>query len=308
MAGGIHTLTSGLANLARRRSRAGVDSIALSPRKPGAPAVDPAAARVRSGIAALLRGKRPLVEASPAPGPDSALFELAGAEVLEVAGERIFSIRREVADLLPDADVASDLAGALARLRGRDPEDVDPGLLPAIERELRDVVVMDLETTGFWGCPIFLVGLLFVEDGRLVTRQLLARDYAEEVLILRGAAGLLASRKLLVTFNGKSYDAPCLRERSVYHGIACGLDRLAHVDVLHPARRRWRGHFADCRLQTLERAVIGITRTGDVPSAEIPAAYHAFTANPDPEAMRPILHHGRVDLVTTAKLFAELAD
>ena len=69
--------------------------------------------------------------------------------------------------------------------------------------------------------------------------------------------------------------------------------------MLHPARRRWRGHFADCRLQTLERAVIGITRTGDVPSAEIPAAYHAFTANPD---------HGRVDLVTTAKLFAELAD
>jgi len=152
------------------------------------------------------------------------------------------------------------------------------------------------------------VGLLFVEDGRLVTRQLLARDYAEEALILRGTAGLLASRKLLVTFNGKSYDAPCLRERSVYHGVACGLDRLAHVDVLHPARRRWRGRFGDCRLQTLERSVIGITRTGDVPSAEIPAAYHAFTANPDPDALRPILHHGRVDLLTTARLFAELVD
>jgi len=299
-------LKEGLVDLARRRSEAGVAPSALRPRGVAAAHGGPAPARLRAGIAALLRGERP--EVAPAPVPSRAdLLELPGAELLEVAGRPVFSIRREVRELLPNADVEGELGAALGALRSADAGLVDPGLLPAMHRELRDVAVLDLETTGFWGCPVFLVGLLLREEGRLVTRQLLARDYAEEAHVLRGAAGLLASRKLLVTFNGKSYDVPCLRERGVLHGVAVDVDRLAHVDVLHPARRRWRDRFGDCRLQTLEQRVIGITRAGDVPSAEIPAAYHAFAATGAPDALRPILHHGRVDLLTTARLFAELA-
>jgi hypothetical protein len=267
-----------------------------------------ASARVRERIAALLRGEVQCDDpVRPADPEWHALLGIPGAEVVEAGGERVFSIRRNVDELLPGWDVGAELAGALERLRGCDPERVPRGLRPAIGRNLADLVVLDLETTGFWGCPVFLVGLLGVEGSRLVTRQLFARDYAEEAPILRAAARLLAGRKLLVTFNGKSYDAPCLRERCVHHGIACGLDRLAHVDVLHPARRRWRGRFVDCRLATLERSVLGITRAGDLASAEIPAAYHEFAASPDPQALRPILRHGRVDLVTTARLFARLA-
>jgi uncharacterized protein YprB with RNaseH-like and TPR domain len=235
------------------------------------------------------------------------LLELPGAELLDVAGARVFTVRRAVRDLLPGAEVAAQLFSSLRRLPRRDPERLDHGLHPAVGAELHDVVVMDLETTGFWGCPVFLVGLLFQEGGELVTRQLLARDYAEEALILRAAAELLASRKLLITFNGKSYDVPCLRERSVVHRVADRIRRLAHVDVLHPARRRYRGKFSDCRLQTLERSVLGITRTGDIPSAEIPAAYHDFVATRDGEALGPILHHGRIDLLTTIGLFVDLA-
>jgi hypothetical protein len=267
-----------------------------------------ATTRIRERIAALLRGESPRDDpVRPADPERRALLGIPGAELLEVGDERVFSIRRDVDELLPGADVRGELDAALDGLRGRDPEGVPRGLRPAIGRDLADLVVLDLETTGFWGCPVFLVGLLAVEGARLVTRQLLARDYAEEALILRSAARLLAGRKLLVTFNGKSYDAPCLRERAIHHGIACGLDHLGHVDVLHPARRRWRGRFADCRLGTLERSVLGMTRAGDLASAAIPAAYHAFAASPEPEALRPILRHGRVDLVTTARLFARLA-
>jgi hypothetical protein len=264
--------------------------------------------RIRAGIAALLRGERLHGEPpGPACAPGSTLLDVPGAELLEIGGERVFSVRRDVAELLPGTDFAAELGAALERLRARDPAEVPRGLRPAIGRDLADLAVLDLETTGFWGCPVFLVGILALEGGRLVTRQLLARDYPEEARILRGAGRLLAGRKLLVTFNGKSYDAPCLRERCGLHGVTCALDRLAHVDVLHPARGLWRGRFADCRLATLERSVLGMTRAGDLASAEVPAAYHAFAASPDPERLRPILRHGRVDLVATARLFARLA-
>lgn len=244
-----------------------------------------------------------LHRAAPFRGP----LRVEGGEVREVDGHPVFTVCRTAEDLQPGRDLAGDLRAALESLSARDPEDVDRGLRAAAGFAPADVAVLDLETTGFWGCPVFLVGLLLEEDGRLVTHQLLARDYPEEAGILRLAAELLRAKRLLVTFNGKSYDVPCLRERAVTHRVPERLDRLAHVDVLHPARRRFRTELPDCRLQTLEREVVGIYRTGDVPSHEIPAVYHAFAATGDARALVPVLHHSRVDLLTTARLFIELA-
>ena len=123
--------------------------------------------------------------------------------------------------------------------------------------------------------------------------------------MLSAAAALLAGVDLLVTFNGKSYDVPCLRERFVLHRLPPP-PIPAHVDILHPARRRWQGELPDCRLQTLERHVTGLHRTGDVPSAEIPAVYHAFAADRDAARLAPVLHHGRLDVVTTARILVRL--
>ncbi len=233
------------------------------------------------------------------------LLDLPGAELRRAGGGEVMVIRRPVAELLPDSDVAGELRKALERLsQAAEP---DPGLAPAAGHRLEDLVVLDLETTGFWGCPIFLVGLLLVDGGEFVSLQILARDYPEEPPMLAAAAEILAGRGLLVTFNGKSYDVPCLRDRCVVHRVEPVADTLAHVDILHPARRRWGGELPDCRLQTLEKSIVGLHRTGDVPSAEIPGVYHAFTAAGDPEPLLPVLHHGRIDVLTTARVFARLA-
>ncbi|NNE43978.1 MAG: hypothetical protein HKN12_07200 [Gemmatimonadetes bacterium] len=224
----------------------------------------------------------------------------------DIGGVRVFSIRRGAEDLFPRIDLGGNLGRAFRRVAGKTEDDLDRGVQPAAGCRLRDAVILDLETCGFWGCPIFLVGLLYEEDGRLITHQLLARDYPEERAILHAAMHLLQSRRLLVTFNGKSYDVPCFRERAVYHGVPGTVDHLRHVDVLHPARRRFRNELPDCRLQTLEREVVGIYRTGDVPSAEVPDVYHGYAATGRADRIAPVLHHSRVDVLTTASLFAEL--
>lgn len=248
----------------------------------------------------------PSPRAAPSRRDASGLAALEGAMLVDVDGLAVFSVRRDVDGALPGTDLAAELRAALERLGSRDPEDCDAGLRPAIGCGAGEIAFLDLETTGFWGCPVFLVGLLLEEDGRLVTHQLLARDYPEEAGILRAAGRMLEGKRLLVTFNGKSYDVPCLRERAVVHRVPQRIDRMSHVDLLHPARRRFRERLPDCRLQTLEREVVGIFRSGDVPSREIPAVYHEFAATGNPYALRPVLHHSRVDLLTTARLFAEL--
>lgn len=269
-------LTAGLRALARRRS----------------------AAPMREEVRAPTRC------ADPAP---RALPLIPGGEDVRGSGGRCCRVVRSLESLLPGADLAGELDRSLRFLATCAPEDVYPGLRPAIGVRAEDVAVMDLETTGFWGCPIFLVGLLLTEGGQLRSVQFLARDYPEERAILAETAERLAGSRLLVTFNGKSYDVPCLKERSVLHRVPSRVHRLPHVDILHAARRRWKRELMDCRLQTLEREITGLHRTGDVPSAEIPAVYHDFVASRDEEALRPVLHHARVDVLTTARLFARLA-
>ena len=241
------------------------------------------------------------------PSPES-WDTVAGASVVETAVGSVLSVRREVRELVPGVDLAAELSGALERFSAVAEDRVPRGLHAARGKRLPDLAVLDLETTGFWGCPVLLAGLLVVEDGRLITHQIVARDYPEERPLLAATLAELARRRLLVTFNGKSYDLPCFRERCVVHRVVDEVTMsLAHVDILHPARRRWRGAFEDCRLTTLERRVVGFTRTGDVPSREIPELFHRFIATGEPSTLAPVLHHGRVDLLTTARLFARLA-
>jgi uncharacterized protein YprB with RNaseH-like and TPR domain len=189
---------------------------------------------------------------------------------------------------------------------------------------------LDLETCGFAGSMVFLIGLVHWHEQQLVLTQLWARNYAEEKAILQSLWSLIYDRELLVTFNGKSFDWPQVHDRSTLHGLGyrepvpsslvgalpVDLSRqqqtdwptaLApndrrpeprHLDLLHHARRRWKHQLPNCRLQTLERYVCGRRRVGDLPSNEIPLAYHHYVRTGRPEQVEAILHHNALDLVT----------
>lgn len=83
---------------------------------------------------------------------------------------------------------------------------------------------------------------------------------------------------------------------------------MVHVDILHHARRRWRGRLPNCKLQTLERYICGRRREGDIPGANIPAAYQQFVNSGNPCQMESILFHNALDLVTLLDLSLRLAN
>jgi len=112
---------------------------------------------------------------------------------------------------------------------------------------------------------------------------------------------------MLVTFNGKSYDAPFLRDRARVHGVSIALPER-HLDLLHAARRRWREILPDCRLQTLELRVCRRRRSGDVPGEEVPGLYHDFVRRGDPYRLIPVFHHNMLDVITMAEILRALCD
>jgi uncharacterized protein YprB with RNaseH-like and TPR domain len=184
---------------------------------------------------------------------------------------------------------------------------------PAHEPELRAVAAsglggalfLDLETGGLASSPVFLAGTMHWNGEDFILRQLFARHYGEEAALLRALAETARGFEHLVTFNGKSYDVPFLQGRAVIHGVRMELPPR-HLDLLHAARRRWKGRLQDFRLQTLERHVCRRRRSGDIPSEEVPGLYHDFVRNGDPYRLIPVFHHNMLDVITMGEILRAL--
>jgi uncharacterized protein YprB with RNaseH-like and TPR domain len=164
-----------------------------------------------------------------------------------------------------------------------------------------DLLFLDIETTGLGGTPLFLIGTMecFAQEFRF--RQYLARDYSEEMSVIAAVSERLAETALLVTFNGKSFDLPYIENRATATGVRLHYPE-SHLDILPEARRVYRRDLPNCRLQTLEQMICGKHREDDIPSAEIPAAYHEFVRTGNANKIRLILQHNLRDLLTMADL------
>jgi len=183
----------------------------------------------------------------------------------------------------------------------------------------------DLETTGLnggAGTYAFLVGCgRFASDGSFITRQHLLTDVRDERPMLEAVAEDLSDAGALVSFNGKSFDAPVLETRYLLHRLEWPVQSLPHVDVLHAARRFWaappgRGRLPvdsasperveSCSLAALEHHLLGAGRLNDVPGFEAPARYFRFVHSADAKPLVGVLEHNRLDLLSLAGLTARL--
>ena len=164
---------------------------------------------------------------------------------------------------------------------------------------------LDTETTGLaggTGTCAFLVGVGSVEESGFRVRLFFMRDYDEEGAMLHGLARHLARFDVLFTYNGKSFDVPLLETRYRMQRQRNPLAALGHVDLLHPARRLWSARMPNCRLATLEAAILGFARHGDIPGSLIPQRYFDFLRTRHGAPLGPVFHHNVRDILSLACL------
>lgn len=187
-------------------------------------------------------------------------------------------------------------------------------LVPDAPEEIADPALwlfLDTETTGLaggTGTCAFLVGLGRWDGDGFVTEQHFMRDFSEEISMLSDLLEDLNSRTVLVTFNGKSFDWPLLQTRFAMRRLGPAPAPMAHLDFLYPARQLWRFCFGSVALTELERRVLGLNRTGDIPSAAIPQMYFDFLRGGPAEPMAEIVRHNRMDLLGLAALATHVLD
>ncbi|MBL8299809.1 MAG: ribonuclease H-like domain-containing protein [Rhodanobacteraceae bacterium] len=170
-------------------------------------------------------------------------------------------------------------------------------------------LLFDTETTGLAGgsgTRAFMLGAADWCEGFLRVRQLYLTAMAGEAAMLALFASWLRPDTVLVSYNGRSYDAPLLRTRYCLQRMPDPLQGRTHVDLLHPVRRRYRGCWENCRLATIERRLLRIVREDDLPGSEAPAAWRSFLREGRTTALMRVLEHNRQDVVTLARLLEHL--
>ena len=198
----------------------------------------------------------------------------------------------------------------LASLTAFDPA----SFLPVVGLEggaaLKELVFLDTETTGLGqgtGTVAFLAGLGRFRPEGLLIEQFLMRDYDEEASMIFGLMEALRGCRLLVTFNGKSFDWPLLQNRMVFSRLRPEQDfDSAHLDLLHLSRRLWGKILESCALGALETHILGHSREGDIPGQAIPGIYQAYLTTCREAEMHAVIQHNEWDIAALAALLARL--
>jgi uncharacterized protein YprB with RNaseH-like and TPR domain len=166
-------------------------------------------------------------------------------------------------------------------------------------------VYIDTETTGLSGgagTVPFLIGLAwFEEGGSLVMEQLLLRELGEETPMLERFAERVARASMLVTYNGKSFDLPLLATRLVL-ARRPALPEIAHLDLVHVARRVHRHRITQHTLKNIEAEVLGFQRTADISGGDVCSRYTHFLRTGDESALTAVIDHNEWDIVAMAAL------
>jgi hypothetical protein len=173
------------------------------------------------------------------------------------------------------------------------------------ELDFRKALFLDTETTGLSGGTgtfAFMVGLGFFEGDRFLVNQFFMRDYSEERASLSLIKKTIDSFQFLVTFNGRQYDIPLLETRFILSRMISKIREMPNFDLLYPSRRIWKGAYENCRLVTLESQLLGVERTGDIPSEWIPYLYFEYIQTGDASKIQPVFYHNQMDILSMVAL------
>lgn len=238
--------------------------------------------------------------------PEGPLEQLAPGEVVESPEGSYWLVESPACEMLPHGH---EILTRFELITRSSPVGAAEDLAALCGVRPSELVLLDTETGGLSSAPVFLVGLIVWESDRAgdaVSVQMLARDYAEERAVLAASAELLRGRRVLMTYNGKSFDLPLMRERMIYHGLGECPEPQMHLDLLHAIRARFRDRWENCRLLTVEKALCGRSRWDDIDGAEIPDAWHEFVHSGDAGRIARVLEHNRLDLITMLEALPHL--
>lgn len=177
---------------------------------------------------------------------------------------------------------------------------------------INQFLFFDTETTGLAGGTgtfAFMVGFgYWAENLDFHLIQMFLPEPVEEPALLAGFDEFVDPFKVIVSFNGKSFDAPLLNTRHILNSIRPPFTKKGHLDLLHLARRLWKNRLPSRSLGDLEREILNYSRGEDeIPGWMVPELYTEYLNTGDARPLKGVFYHNEIDILSLAALFKHMS-
>lgn len=172
------------------------------------------------------------------------------------------------------------------------------------------LLFFDTETTGLKGAGtlIFLMGLLEEQEDAFALTQYVLPGPDHEAAFLY-ASHLWEAPKTIVTYNGKSFDMPQLETRwTMNRQLLPPFIEHHQIDLLHGARRIWKGEIERFSLTTIEAAHLQFVREDDIPGHLAPIIYQDAVRNGRADLLMKVLQHNEWDILSLVALYIKATE
>ncbi len=229
---------------------------------------------------------------------------LGGKIISSQAGEYIFLKQFYDSDYIHGQIAFGTLADTNYQLSHFSKTDENAKLSPA------NCLFFDTETTGLSGAGAvpFLIGFGMFVAGGFETRQYIIPDFADEAAMLENVFTEFSDKRILVSYNGKSFDKPLIEDRLIIHRIARAVPFDEHIDLLHTSRSLFKRRLGNCSLGNIEEHVLGYTRDDDIPGYLVPSVYLDWIHNDAAAQLKEVIEHNRQDIVSLAALVSVISE
>lgn len=166
----------------------------------------------------------------------------------------------------------------------------------------KKIAVFDIETTGLSPsfAKVILTGIFIVENGTGTVTQFFAEELEDEFNVISETVKILEEVDVIVTYNGRSFDMPFMKQRAKNLGIEWKLDTKLSLDLyVVVSKHSTLGQSLPNLKQKSIETFMGfqVSREDEISGAESVALYNEYLRTKDKEKEEFILLHNHDDVI-----------
>lgn len=160
------------------------------------------------------------------------------------------------------------------------------------------MIYFDIETTGFSRkyCMVYMIGCMYFVNGEPIYTQWVAENANDEANVLMAFHKFIQNYKIIIHFNGNTFDMPFLKERGEKYNMNFDFDSFESIDIYKTVKKYSDLLKLENNKQKTYEDFLGIKRNDPFSGGDLIEVYKEFMRTHDEMLVFPLLLHNKEDV------------